>query len=257
LRVLSYNILAPSYTRQDRYPFTRPELLSWEARRDRLVERILGFDADIVCLQEVEEYVFRFLQRRMEPFGFTGVYAQKAMNRPDGCATFFLSERLDLVENGRHLYVDGRGGPDSGHLALSARFAVDGRVVTVVNTHVRWDLTESRGADHIGFRQVTQLLASLVPALPAPVVVCGDFNVEPNSHIIRELTNAGFADAYESISLATANSECRAKRIDYLFFRGPLAAQPAPLPEIDDETPLPSETEPSDHLPISADFSWL
>ena len=257
MRIVSYNILAPSYARRDRYPYSAPELLPWEARRDRLVQRILGFDADIICLQEVEEYVFRFLQSRMEPFGFQGVYAQKAMNRPDGCATFYLGERLQLSEYRRRLYADGHGGPDSGHLALSTRFAVDGCELTVINTHIRWDEPDARGADHIGFRQVTDLLHTVVPAPPVPVVVCGDFNVEPQTHIIREIVKAGFSDAYGKRSQPTANSESRAKRIDYLFFRGPLSAEPEGLPEIDDVTSLPSETEPSDHLPICAAFHWI
>jgi mRNA deadenylase 3'-5' endonuclease subunit Ccr4 len=256
LRIVSYNILAPSYARRDRYPYTGPELLPWEARRDRLVQRITGFDADIVCLQEVEEYVFRFLQSRLEPFGFRGVYAQKAMNRPDGCATFYSGEQLDLLENRRHLYSDGGAAPDSGHLALKTKFAVDSRELSIVNTHIRWDEPDARGADHIGFRQVTNLLQSVVPAPPVPVIICGDFNVEPQTHIILEIVKAGFSDAYAAHSQPTANSESRAKRIDYLFFRGPLSAEPDRLPEIDDVTPLPSETEPSDHLPICAIFHW-
>lgn len=257
MRIVSYNILAPSYARRDRYPYTDANLLPWEARRDRLIERILELDADIVCLQEVEEYVFRLLQSRMEPFGFHGVYAQKAMHRPDGCATFYSGERLDLVENKRHLYADGDDAPDSGHIALSTRFAADGRDLTVVNTHIRWDNPDARGADHIGFRQVTNLLQKVVPSPPSPVFVCGDFNAEPQTHVIREMIRAGFADAYAERPQPTANSERRAKRIDYLFFRGPLSAEPAALPEINDETPLPSDTEPSDHLPISAEFRWI
>ena len=66
------------------------------------------------------------------------------------------------------------------------------------------------------------------------------------------MTANGFIDAYAAVPQPTANSECRAKRIDYIFHTPAFDSEPTPLPEIDNETPLPSETEPSDHLPIQA-----
>jgi len=36
------------------------------------------------------------------------------------------------------------------------------------------------------------------------------------------------------------------------FHSRALQAQPVRLPELEDRTPMPSETEPSDHLPIAA-----
>ncbi len=255
MRISSYNILAPTYARPDRYPFTDSRLLAWGARRDRLAARISGLDADVICLQEVEPYVYRFLQDRLDANGYRAVYAQKSQNRPDGSATFYREDRLTLNEERLYRFHDGTGSADSGHLALTAHFEFEGLAVTVVNTHIRWDRPESRGREHVGYRQVIELLEWCPNEAPCWWVVCGDFNAEPDSDLVAEVLSHRFTDAYGAAPQPTANSERRAKRIDYLFHSEAFVSKPTPLPEIADVTPLPSEIEPSDHLPISADLT--
>ncbi len=252
MRILSYNILAPSYARPERYPFTDRHLLAWEARRDRLTARLLESDADVLCLQEVEEWVYHYLRIRLEPAGYQGLYAQKGQRRPDGCATYFRPERIILLESRSFQYRDGAGACDSGHVALVARFDLNGLTTSVINTHIRWDNPSARGINHIGYRQVTELLEQSSRDSSAASVVCGDFNVDPDKDFIQKMIASGYIDAYASAPQPTANSQCRAKRIDYIFHTAAFESDPLPLPFIDDETPLPSETEPSDHLPIRA-----
>jgi|SRR5579872_994275 len=252
LRILSYNILAPSYAKPDRYPFTEAWLLAWESRRERLAARLAESDADVICLQEVETYVFAYLRDRLEPAGYEGLYAQKGQRRPEGSATFYRQDRLPLLESRAFNYHDGAGVCDSGHLALVARFDLDGTPIAVINTHVRWDEPDACGTQHIGYREVTELLRECQGEGFAASVICGDFNAEPDKDFIRLLVAAGYIDCFAAAPQPTANSECKAKRIDYIFHTAAFASEPAPLPEIDDETPLPSETEPSDHLPIRA-----
>jgi len=252
LRIMSYNILAPSYAKPERYPFTERRLLAWEARRDRLAARLMTSEADVLCLQEVEPWVYQYLQVRLEPVGYQGLYAQKGQRRPEGSATFYLAERLPLVESRSFQYRDGAGDCLSGHLALIARFDLGGLPVSVINTHIRWDEPDACGLSHIGYRQVSELLEHCGSDCTAAAVVCGDFNAESDKDFIRRMVSTGFIDAYAGAPQPTANSECRAKRIDYIFHTAQFDSEPMPLPQIDDETPLPSETEPSDHLPIRA-----
>jgi len=251
LRILSYNILAPSYARPERYPFTDRRLLAWEARRDRLEARLRESDADVLCLQEVEDWVFHYLRGRLETAGYQGLYAQKGQRRPDGCATFYRADRIPLLDSRSFQYRDGAGACDSGHVALVARFDVNGQTTSVVNTHIRWDVPNACGASHIGYRQVTELLEKASDNSSA-TIVCGDFNAGPEKDFIQKMVAFGFLDAYAAAPQPTANSECRAKRIDYIFHTAEFESEPMPLPRIDDVTPLPSETEPSDHLPICA-----
>jgi hypothetical protein len=58
-------------------------------------------------------------------------------------------------------------------------------------------------------------------------------------------------DAYAKLPQAfTANANGRKKRIDFILYSDDFGATPAPIAPIGDDTPLPSDTEPSDHLPI-------
>lgn len=255
---MSYNILAPSYAKPERYPFTERWLLAWEARRDRLVARLTASDADVICLQEVERWVYQYLLGRMEDAGFKGLYAQKGQRRPDGSATFYREDNVTLMDSRRFQYRDaGEDDCASGHLALIARFDLDGIPVSVVNTHIRWDQPDAYGHSHIGYRQVMELLEHCGRDCDAVSVVCGDFNAQPDKDFIRKMVSCGFIDAYAAAPQPTANSERKAKRIDYIFHTAAFKSEPTPLPEIGDETPLPSEIEPSDHLPIQATLTVL
>lgn len=51
--VLSYNILSDAYATSELYSYCPPWALSWPYRRQNLLREIVGYRADIVCLQEV------------------------------------------------------------------------------------------------------------------------------------------------------------------------------------------------------------
>jgi CCR4-NOT transcription complex subunit 6 len=51
--VLSYNILSDSYASNDLYNYCPSWALSWPYRRQNLLREIVGYCADIICLQEV------------------------------------------------------------------------------------------------------------------------------------------------------------------------------------------------------------
>lgn len=51
--VLSYNVLSDLYATSDLYSYCPPWALSWAYRRQNLLREIVGYRADILCLQEV------------------------------------------------------------------------------------------------------------------------------------------------------------------------------------------------------------
>lgn len=54
--VLSYNILSDTYATSDLYGYCPSWALSWPYRRQNLLREIVGYRADIICLQEVILY---------------------------------------------------------------------------------------------------------------------------------------------------------------------------------------------------------
>ncbi|HEX4385665.1 MAG TPA: endonuclease/exonuclease/phosphatase family protein [Myxococcales bacterium] len=234
--VVSWNVLADAYLRPEYYRRVDPALLVKGARTQAIVEKVIGFEAEVVCLQEAEPALVEALRARQ----LTVHFAQKH-GRPDGSA---IVSKL-TAENIRALHYDD-GAPDragSGHVALLATIAG----LTIASTHLRWDKPGTAANDRWAVREARQLIAE------KPDIVCGDFNFEPGDEVYAMFEQAGFTDA--GAHAPTANPNGQAKRIDYLWCGPGLRTEPLPVMPIDGETPLPSAIMPSDHLPISARFT--
>ena len=241
LRVVSWNVLADAYVRDEYYPRSAPSVFDRAARRKRVVERLESYaSADVLCLQEVDGALFAAAE---EALGDTSGRHFKKRGRGEGCAIFVSKARAASAElEWRELaYSD-----MSGHVALGVSFAG----LTVVTTHLKWEPATTAPAEHRGLLQLTELL----DAWPSGArVVCGDFNADPSSDVVALARSRGLVDAYAGLPEAyTANSNETTKRIDFIFHTPDLRATPTPLPVVTHETPLPSDQEPSDHLPIEA-----
>lgn len=252
LRIASYNILADAYIKPEWFPHTPADLLRPRSRHAPLARRIAGLDADIVCLQEVEPDSFNALQSALTPHGYVGVMAQKQQGRPDGCAVF---HRLERSPGHRVHYFSDRleDGRASGHLALSVDFDVGGARLRVACTHLRWDRPDRPVDQHQGMQQATELITEVIRKAPEALwIVCGDFNARPGEPLVQAFEAAGLLDAYSGRHQPTCNANGEPKAIDFLFHSSVLRAQPDRLPPLEALTPMPSEQEPSDQLPIAA-----
>jgi len=244
--IVSWNLLADSYVKPEYFPHTSPALLEPAARRERLVRRLgeLAADgADVLCLQEVEPEVFAMAERALA--GFAGHYTSK-VNKPDGCA-IFARRTLGAITFRELAYRDG-----TGHIALAAAIADGARTTSIATTHLKWQAHDVPPETRLGRGELLELFDAW-GADGERWVVCGDLNAPSDSPVLEVAYARGFADAYASMPDAnTANANGRRKRIDFILHTKEWSAKPAAIPVIDDVTPLPSETEPSDHLPIRA-----
>lgn len=253
IRIASYNVLADAYINPAWYAHIDPALLDRAWRWPALARRIAGLQPDVICLQEVEPACFAVLSRELQRQDLVGVFAQKGQGRADGCATFFRPSTLQLKQQSTVHYRDAVGNEaDSGHVALICSFQSAMGTLHIAGTHLRWAPDDTPSEAHIGWRQVRALHEAGVDAQSQGWVVCGDLNGTAESAPLVELARSGFIDAFGAQPQPTCNPNRRAKRIDYILHGPDLSAIPEPLPVIDDETPLPSLSEPSDHLPIIA-----
>ena len=108
VRVLTYNILADqnAFSRTDRnrsfYPYVAEEILHRERRLPLILHEILAYQADVVCLQEVDEFAYTsLLQPALESRNYQGFYSGKDSDGTrEGCALFFsLSAFHPVVED--------------------------------------------------------------------------------------------------------------------------------------------------------------
>lgn len=257
-RVTSYNILADTYATKSIFPTIDPAVLSWKRRAPALVDRVAQLESDVACLQEVQASHWPELKDAFAQRGWDGWFAQKQQSRPDGCAILTRPGALQFVEGKSHYFDDGEPGtPASGHLAMIASFETPAGLVRIANTHLRWQAATTNPASHVGYRQADQLL-QFCPAgatKTQATIICGDFNASPQSPLVELFSGHGFQDAYAACPQSTCNPNRRAKRIDYIFATPSLASFAEPIPNLADESPMPSLDEPSDHLPLTAVFT--
>ncbi|KFM23754.1 2',5'-phosphodiesterase 12 [Auxenochlorella protothecoides] len=103
LRVVSYNILADQYAATERaksvlFGHCPEKYLRPTHRRPLILGQLLEFQADILCLQEVDESAFRgLLEPGLRDAGYNGVYTNKLGKVAEGEAAFFRSDRYELA----------------------------------------------------------------------------------------------------------------------------------------------------------------
>lgn len=249
MRIASYNLLADAYIRPEHYPRCDPTDFRASDRHPRLEKRIVALDADILLLQEVEHAVYVRLDRQLRPLGYVGRWAHKTAGKPDGCATFVRAP-LRVAGWTIHELEDG-GDKPAGHAALTATIVRDGRTWTIVNTHLKWHPADAPPKERVGLIQGRHLLTVL--AKPPRTVIGGDFNAEPGSEVLGAFLGPGFIDAHPA-SASTFILKGRPQKIDHLLHTPDLKAVPHPPAALAPDSALPSASEPSDHLPLLADF---
>lgn len=260
-RVVTYNILATCYINPNWYPGVPARLLDPAVRVPALVRHVARLGADVLCLQEVEHDVFRDLSGALAQQGLQGTYEPKGRDRPDGCATFFRPARFELIRTQRLDYHDDarERGVHSGHIALLLALRHENHVLGVANTHVRWDRPGTPREQQIGYREVAELVETC-KQFEAPCrgwLICGDFNSTEDSSSVARLREAGFLPCHSAALGARSNvANGRAALIDYIFHTSALHALAIAPPEVADDTRLPSEDQPSDHVPLQADLAW-
>ena len=258
--VATYNVLATGYIRLRFYPRTPAALLSPAVRLPALARHIASLDVDVACLQEVDTEIYAAVEAVLRPAGFIGQWTPKEGNRPDGCAAFLRTAAVELFEATRLLFADGRDDePASGHIAQILLVRIAGRRLGIANTHLRWSPSDLPPSAQVPMRQVDELLRHVAADQRGDDwILCGDLNMTPETAVIGALRTAGFVAAHRHVKPGfTCNPNGQAKTIDYLFHGPGLHSEPRALPAIDDRTPLPSPEQPSDHLALTAFFSWV
>lgn len=107
IRVLSYNVLADMYAttvhaREVLYPYCEPAVLHRGFREQLLTAELVQYDADLICLQEVDSSLYtRLLLPLLGAHGYDGMLDRKDGKGAEGCALFWRTAVLELNYNRR------------------------------------------------------------------------------------------------------------------------------------------------------------
>ncbi|KAM2022298.1 hypothetical protein ACFX16_044218 [Malus domestica] len=213
-RVLSYNILADylATSGSNRHYYCPDWALSWAYRQQNLLYEIIDYDADILCLQEVQKDHFEnFLKPELAKYGYSVVYKKKKTEiftfksqlTVDGCATFYRDQRFKEIatyelefNNSAKPFVDSLDGEQKkealrllkDNVALVVILEMvenegssDGNRprICVANTHIHANVQNP----DIKLFQVVTLIHALekIAELKIPLLICADLNSLPRS----------------------------------------------------------------------------
>ncbi|XP_072121255.1 protein angel homolog 2 isoform X3 [Mobula birostris] len=189
--VLSYNILAQDLLEDNShlYRHCSQPLLQWGFRFSNILKELKQLDADIMCLQEVQNNHYGMqLKPILESLGYHCEYKMRTGNKRDGCAICFKRSKFSLISASPvefyrpMIQILDR---DNVGLVVLLQPAVSqsAACVCVANTHL---LYNPRRGD-IKLAQLAILLAEINKLASDgkgghwPIVLCGDFNSVPDS----------------------------------------------------------------------------
>lgn len=223
-RVISYNLLADYYadsdfSRTELFPYCPPFALAIDYRKLLFIREILGYHADICCLQEVDSKVFELdLTLCLGNDGMDGLL-QKKGGTAEGIATFYNRNKFDLVQSYgfnlaeempkqayfEELYEKIKPNEKLCERMLSLSTAlqvtvlkskINRQYLVVANTHLYFH----PDADHIRLMQIGffmqyvkhiyhQTIANLnLHEQQISIIFCGDFNSVPECGIYKLMT---------------------------------------------------------------------
>ena len=107
LRVVSYNLLhdgfcSTQWAMTQIYPFATEAVLDINFRRGRIVQELIKYDADIVCLQECGKDVYeKYFLDVFRALGYTASLALKNGTANEGVAFAFRNKRVEMLHKER------------------------------------------------------------------------------------------------------------------------------------------------------------
>lgn len=265
------------------------DALNWQERKYLILEEILSYRPDILCLQEVDHYYDTF-QPIMASLGYHGTFLAKPWspcldveqnNGPDGCALFFRRSRFSPQATA-HLRLSALMLPTN-QVAIVQKLTcrVTGQRLCVAVTHLKarsgWErLRSAQGADFLQkLQRIISQDSNRCKAMSGtiPLVVCGDFNAEPTEDIYRRFSSSplGLNSAYKLLSsdrqtepayttwkIRLSGESC--STLDYIWYTADSlrVEQVLDIPTEEQIGPerLPSYHYPSDHISLLCDICF-
>ncbi|XP_018377460.1 PREDICTED: 2',5'-phosphodiesterase 12 isoform X3 [Trachymyrmex cornetzi] len=220
-RVISYNILADTYADSDfskdvLFPYCPQYALDMDYRKQLILKEIIGFNSDIICLQEVDKNIYEYdLLPSLYMLNYDGVFVTKNEVN-EGLATFFNQNRFEKLGFERSIMAQNVDLPKFAAIwskidndKIKARFLNRNTTIQVTTLRSKENRSEilvignthlyfKPDADHIrllqGYYAITYLhdIAKRIqeenPECNVSVIFCGDFNSVPECGIYQLIT---------------------------------------------------------------------
>ncbi|KAI5168878.1 protein angel homolog 2 isoform X1 [Manis pentadactyla] len=219
--VMSYNILSQDLLEDNShlYRHCQRPVLHWSFRFPNILKEIKHFDADVLCLQEVQEdHYGTEIRPSLESLGYHCEYKMRTGRKPDGCAICFKHSKFSLLSvNPVEFYRPNVPLLDRDNVGLVLLLqpkvpSAASPVICVANTHL---LYNPRRGD-IKLTQLAVLLAEISSVAHqkdggfCPIVMCGDFNSVPGSPLYSFIKEGKLN--YEGLAIGKVSGQEQSSR---------------------------------------------
>jgi len=285
-RVFQWNLLSQTLgTKTDNFVRCDSSALEWTTRRWRILEEIIRYDPDVVCLQEVDH--FKLIKKALGSIGYHGRFVQKpdspclyldSNNGPDGCAIFYKKDKFEMISKSSRVLKVWGVASNQVVLGLNLRHKESGKEICVATTHLKArsgallsTLRNEQGKDILDWLETI--------SADRPVILSGDFNAEPSESVYSTMTSHKKSPLQSSYTIRVEedteedvpedNLEYTTWKIretgeqksilDYIFHSPQLKTVftlDMPTEEQIGEDRLPSRQFASDHLSLAADIQF-
>ena len=248
LEVMTYNI---------KYANENDGENSWSQRKENLAAQLQFYEPDIFGVQEALHSQLEFLEDKLKGYDYFGKGRDDGSQKGEFSAIFFKPEKLELLEQGTFWLSPTPEIPGKGWDAAYPRVCTYGKFRTKASGKEFWVFNTH--FDHVGKearRQSVRLIQEKITQFnkeELPVILMGDFNLEPETEEIQFLASH-YKDSKETAThvfgpQGTFNAfdfqEPVTRRIDYIFTEGNIKVKKYAV--LSDSKELKYM---SDHLPV-------
>ena len=251
LKVMSYNI---------KYDNVNDTINNWNDRKAPMVGLIKHYAPEFIGMQEVVYHQLTYLDEALEDYKYIGVGRDDGKKKGEFSPILFNSEKFNLLQSNTFWLSPTPDKVSVGWDAAMERVCTYGLFENKANKQKFWVFNTH--FDHIGTEAREKSAALIVKKINEintdnlPVVLTGDFNLEPESKPIlflkkemtdgKEITEQPFYGPTGTFS-GFDHARVLDHRIDYIFVRGFKVEK---YIHIDDR--MENNQHISDHLPIMA-----
>jgi len=254
VKAMSYNI---------RYNNPNDGEDAWPQRKDVLIGQIQFYQPDVIGMQEVLQQQLDTLDARLPQYSWVGVGRDDGKAAGEFSPVFYRSDRFEALQSGTFWLSPTPDTVSKGWDAALPRICTYVQLRDMTSQEEFWFFNTH--FDHVGVQaraksiEVIKKQIAALTASDAPVLISGDFNVQPQDAPMRIMRN-DYADAWRSSTTPPYGPEgtynaFRAdhpldRRIDYLYY----SPGDWRVLRIAHLSMLRKGHYPSDHLPVFGEF---
>lgn len=270
ISVLQWNTLAIWCSEASSFPLVPTDCLLWQNRKPLFIKILSENMSDIYCFEEIDNYgEFKDIIAKVDE-NYDSVYFQKDGENPQGIAVFYDQRKFSLIKANKINFV-GEDGKTHSQFFSTNFFSVKetGKSICIIATHLK----AKKAFETVRLTQISymcnylkgnEFISQFTDYKCSGLIICGDFNAEPQESCIEFLKKFSFADqplksSFDSSYITTykIRDQVYARMIDYIWYSSGfelISTNKLQTQQEIGEIGLPSISFPSDHLFLKANF---